>query len=221
MFSREWRCSRSSAHWQCSNYIWVIKKFIAYKGAIYIRSLTVTAVTNTLEWRFVYITPSVYSDQVFSALCAVLYVVNFVLDFMAMRYAGRMQTGATAMKTTTASDEPIWTADSLHSCKAPSHYLNQCSLVVNWAVNWEQIIVQFESRYSDISRKRNKRCCLQTISHFVQCANRTIDSSYQGYLLQTWIKFNPSMDKYLQSLKHVDRSDSCIPKLHTLKCGHG
>ena len=40
-FSREWRCSWSSADRRCSNYIWVINNFIAYKGASYIRDLTV------------------------------------------------------------------------------------------------------------------------------------------------------------------------------------
>ena len=36
-----WRCSWSSADRRCSNYIWVITNFIVYKGAVYIRSLTV------------------------------------------------------------------------------------------------------------------------------------------------------------------------------------
>ena len=39
--SREWRCSWSSADRWCSNYIWVIDNFIAYKGVYYIRDLTV------------------------------------------------------------------------------------------------------------------------------------------------------------------------------------
>ena len=41
VLSREWRCSWSSAHRRCSNYIWVINDLIAYKGASYIRDLTV------------------------------------------------------------------------------------------------------------------------------------------------------------------------------------
>ena len=41
MLSLEWRYSRSRAKRRCSNYIWVINNFIAYKGATYIRSLTV------------------------------------------------------------------------------------------------------------------------------------------------------------------------------------
>ena len=41
MFSREWRCSRSSADRPCPNYIWVINSFIAYYGMSYIRGLTV------------------------------------------------------------------------------------------------------------------------------------------------------------------------------------
>ena len=41
VLSREWRCSWSSADRQCSNYIWVIKNFIAYWGAAYIRGFTV------------------------------------------------------------------------------------------------------------------------------------------------------------------------------------
>ena len=42
VLSWEWRCSWSSADRRCSNYIWVINNFIAYKGAIYIRGFTVT-----------------------------------------------------------------------------------------------------------------------------------------------------------------------------------
>ena len=34
VFSREWRCSWSSADRRCSNYIWVINNLIAYKGAL-------------------------------------------------------------------------------------------------------------------------------------------------------------------------------------------
>ena len=41
MLNREWRCSWSSADRQCSNYIWVINKFIACLGVSYIRYLTV------------------------------------------------------------------------------------------------------------------------------------------------------------------------------------
>ena len=41
VLSREWRCSWSSADMRCSNYIWVINKFIAYRGVPYIRDLTV------------------------------------------------------------------------------------------------------------------------------------------------------------------------------------
>ena len=38
--SREWRCSWSSANRRCSNYIWVINDYIAYKGVAHIRGLT-------------------------------------------------------------------------------------------------------------------------------------------------------------------------------------
>ena len=41
VLSREWRCSWSSADRRCSNYIWVVDKFIAYLGATYIRCFTV------------------------------------------------------------------------------------------------------------------------------------------------------------------------------------
>ena len=41
VLSWEWRCSWSSADRRCSNYIWVINNFIAYKGATYIRGFTV------------------------------------------------------------------------------------------------------------------------------------------------------------------------------------
>ena len=41
VLSWEWRCNWSSADRRCSNYIWVINNLIAYKGAAYIRDLTV------------------------------------------------------------------------------------------------------------------------------------------------------------------------------------
>ena len=41
VLSREWRCSWNSADRRCSNYIWMIDNLIAYKGASYIRDLTV------------------------------------------------------------------------------------------------------------------------------------------------------------------------------------
>ena len=40
VLSREWRCSWSSADRRCSNCIWVINNFTAYKGVSYIRSVT-------------------------------------------------------------------------------------------------------------------------------------------------------------------------------------
>ena len=41
VFSREWRCSWSSADRRCSNYIWVINNYVVCKGASHIRDLTV------------------------------------------------------------------------------------------------------------------------------------------------------------------------------------
>ena len=41
VLSWERRCSWSSADRRCSNYIWVINNFMAYKGATYIRGFTV------------------------------------------------------------------------------------------------------------------------------------------------------------------------------------
>ena len=41
LWSREWKCSWSSANRRCSNYIWVINNFIVYLGASYNRGLTV------------------------------------------------------------------------------------------------------------------------------------------------------------------------------------
>ena len=41
MLSWKWRCSWSSADRWCSNYIYVINYFIAYKGATYMRGFTV------------------------------------------------------------------------------------------------------------------------------------------------------------------------------------
>ena len=50
LLSREWRCSWSSADRRCSNCIWVIDNFIVYKGAIYIRDLTVIGTTILVHY---------------------------------------------------------------------------------------------------------------------------------------------------------------------------
>ena len=47
LLSRQWRCSWGSADRWCSNYIWVISKFIAYQGASYIRDMTVLMIMRT------------------------------------------------------------------------------------------------------------------------------------------------------------------------------
>ena len=43
VLSWEWRCSWSSAYRRCSNYIWVINNFIAYKGATYMKGFAVSS----------------------------------------------------------------------------------------------------------------------------------------------------------------------------------
>ena len=45
VFSREWRCSWSSADRRCSNYICVMNNFIAYLGATYIIDLSVVGLS--------------------------------------------------------------------------------------------------------------------------------------------------------------------------------
>ena len=50
VLSREWRCSWSSADRRCSNYIWVINNLIAYRGASYIRDLTVYKNVGALHY---------------------------------------------------------------------------------------------------------------------------------------------------------------------------
>ena len=51
MLSWEWRCSWSSTDRRCSNYIWVINNFIAYKGATYIRGFTVVTLPQSIPKR--------------------------------------------------------------------------------------------------------------------------------------------------------------------------
>ena len=54
VLSQWWRCSWSSADRRCSNYIWVISKFIVHYGASYISGLTVNTYTHehacNCEW---------------------------------------------------------------------------------------------------------------------------------------------------------------------------
>ena len=50
VLSREWRCSWSSADRWCSNYIWVINKFIDCYGVPYIRDLTVSQIQSVYRW---------------------------------------------------------------------------------------------------------------------------------------------------------------------------
>ena len=44
----ERRCSWSSADRRCSNFIWVLKNYIAYWGATYIRGFTVASLWDTM-----------------------------------------------------------------------------------------------------------------------------------------------------------------------------
>ena len=76
MSSREWRCSWSSADRRCSNYIWVIDNFIAYKGASYIRDFTVYIITCDFINMFYTI-----SDLMFSYFRSVLYLPIMPLKF--------------------------------------------------------------------------------------------------------------------------------------------
>ena len=50
LLSWKWRCSWSSADRRCSNYIWVINNFIAYRGATYIRGFTLVASYEQDQW---------------------------------------------------------------------------------------------------------------------------------------------------------------------------
>ena len=47
--SREWRCSWSSADRRCSNYIWVINDYIAYKSDLYLNVWRYTLI-NHKNW---------------------------------------------------------------------------------------------------------------------------------------------------------------------------
>ena len=53
VLSWEWRCSWSSADRRCSNYIWVINNFIAYKGGTHIRGFTVMILNMSLLLRWI------------------------------------------------------------------------------------------------------------------------------------------------------------------------
>ena len=50
VWSREWRWSWSSADRRCSNYIWEISNFIAYKSAVCIRGLTLSKQKRGIKW---------------------------------------------------------------------------------------------------------------------------------------------------------------------------
>ena len=50
VLSWEWRRSWSSADRPCSNYIWIIKNLIAYKGAAYIGDLTVVMEAKVVDF---------------------------------------------------------------------------------------------------------------------------------------------------------------------------
>ena len=60
VLNREWRWSWSSADRRCSNYIWVINKFIAYLGTSYIRCLMVINMYNCNKHTRVLIVTYIY-----------------------------------------------------------------------------------------------------------------------------------------------------------------
>ena len=82
MWSREWRCSWSSADKRCSNYIWVIDNFIVYWGAAYIRGFTVAPIVASLGLRLVILLhPSAwYSGCLFWAFLHQSHILWCVFD---------------------------------------------------------------------------------------------------------------------------------------------
>ena len=54
VLNQEWRCSWSSANRRCSDYIWVIKNFIAFPGATYITGLKGTPQEPHETWSMIY-----------------------------------------------------------------------------------------------------------------------------------------------------------------------
>ena len=61
VLSGEWRCSWSSVDKRCSNYILVINKFIAFKGASYIRGLTAHVFVSGLDKSYLLMLKTEYS----------------------------------------------------------------------------------------------------------------------------------------------------------------
>ena len=90
VLSGEWRCSWSSADRRCSNYIWLINNLIAYKGATYIRDLTVYDFTEARRkclqknFKWIFLIKNVYSlFQIPSLLLWVQYNKTALVYIMA------------------------------------------------------------------------------------------------------------------------------------------
>ena len=49
----------------------------------------------------------------------------------------------------------------------PSHYLNQCWLIINWTLSNKLLTIKFESKYNNFHSREIHKCCLQNVSHFV------------------------------------------------------
>ena len=90
VLSQEWRCSWSSADRWCSNYIWVISKFIAYKGVAYIRGFTVNAsqhvwsLSHDLHWYwFMTMRYLCYPTAMLGVICGYVYtlVTSITISF--------------------------------------------------------------------------------------------------------------------------------------------
>ena len=93
VLSREWRWRCSTCR-RCSNYFWVINSFIAYKGAVWIRYLTVIYNVRPLGYLFQYerincnmyihkyVEISTYVRVIYCSIDKILYFIHVAYLFL-------------------------------------------------------------------------------------------------------------------------------------------
>ena len=100
-----------------------------------------------------------------------------------------------------------WFTVLLDICLAPSHYLNQCRIIVDWIIG-NIFSVKFVSKYSNLHKKKSRKCCLANGSDSVPASmcwfhlddNGCFTSCYMHDQASFWVWAQPMRECYKVTL---------------------
>ena len=106
VLSREWRGSWSSADRRCSNYIWMINKFIGCWGALYIRGLRV---------RIILILSILLQAMIITSFYYIINTFGYILNLEEIYISCQHNLGIPLMPRCCSIEIAIWINEVCHS----------------------------------------------------------------------------------------------------------